>query len=58
MKQDVDFSFDVGETEKHHVAVGWRQMWGRFKLEIDGKTVINLAVSPRHLTGPKATRRL
>jgi hypothetical protein len=49
MGLDIDFSFDVGEHERHRVAFHWGQLWGRVRITVDGEEVVthNKAVNLR-----------
>lgn len=39
-KWDLDFSFDVGTSEVHHVTFHWRQWWGEAIIDVDGIQVL------------------
>ena len=39
-ERHLDFEFDVGAKERHHVAFQWDQLWGPVKISVDGKPVI------------------
>ncbi len=40
MHLDIDFSFEVGEQERHRVAFHWGQLWGRVSIKVDEIRVV------------------
>jgi len=50
---DVEFSFEVGDHEKHTVAFQWREGAGEARMAVDGVEVLR----ERHAFGIKLTRR-
>jgi hypothetical protein len=48
-KWDVQFSFDVGDMELHHVSFSWHQANGEATIIVDGMEVLN----ETHLFGLK-----
>jgi len=48
-KLDVDFAFDVGESEHHHVAFHWGSFWGVARVSVDGIEVLR----DRHTFGTR-----
>ncbi len=40
MGLDKDFTFDVGEDEKHRVAFHWGQLFGQVRITVDGVRVV------------------
>jgi hypothetical protein len=40
MGLDIDFTFDVGEQEKHRVAFHWGQLFGRVRITVDFMKVL------------------
>jgi hypothetical protein len=53
MGLDVEFEFEVGESERHRVAFHWRQVWGYARITVDGVE----ALREKHPFGYKTTRR-
>jgi hypothetical protein len=55
MGLNIDFTFDVGATEKHRVGFHWGQLFGKVRITVDSVEVIqqNRPVS----LGPSATRK-
>jgi hypothetical protein len=55
MGLDIDFAFDVGDTEKHRVGFHWGQLFGRIRITVDFIEVMhkNQAITLRS----KTTRR-
>ena len=52
-KWDVDFSFDVGLAERHHLSFHWRQAWAEASIEVDGLQVLK----QKHPFGIRSVRR-
>jgi hypothetical protein len=52
-KWDVEFEFDVGSSEKHHVSFAWGQAWGEASVNVDGREVLR----EKHPFGIKKIRR-
>jgi hypothetical protein len=40
MGLDIDFAFEVGDTEKHQVAFHWGQLFGRVRITVDDVEVV------------------
>jgi hypothetical protein len=40
MGLDIDFEFEVGDTERHRVAFHWGQLFGRVRITVDGVEVV------------------
>jgi hypothetical protein len=40
MDRNLDFEFEVGETERHNVAFHFDQLWGPLRISVDGKPVV------------------
>ena len=52
-KLDVDFAFDVGESEQQHVAFHWGSFWGVARIWVDGIEVCR----DRHTFGTENVRK-
>jgi hypothetical protein len=48
---DIDFAFEVGDTEKHRVAFHWGQLFGRVRITVDYVEVVGENKAVR-LTSP------
>ena len=40
MGLDIDFSFEVADSERHRVAFHWGQVWGKVQISVDGDLVV------------------
>jgi hypothetical protein len=40
MGLDIDFEFDVGVEETHHIAFHWGQLFGRIRITVDGEEIV------------------
>jgi hypothetical protein len=50
---NVDFAFDVGTSEKHHVEFHWGASWAEARIIVDGEEVL----CEKHPFGVKNVRR-
>jgi hypothetical protein len=55
MGLDIDFAFDVGIEETHHITFHWGQLLGRIRITVDGEEIVqhNQALSLRSETTRK-----
>jgi hypothetical protein len=49
----MEFGFDVGEQERHHIEFSFDQTWGPLRIKVDGVTVVHRFL----LLGIRRTRR-
>ena len=40
MGLDIDFTFEVGEHERHEVSFHWGQLFGKVRISVDGAEVV------------------
>lgn len=52
MNLGIDFEFDVGDVEQHHVQFRWGQVFGLAQIWVDGAEVLR----ERHIFGFDTTR--
>jgi hypothetical protein len=55
MGLDIDFVFEVGDTEKHHVAFHWGQLFGRVRITVDFTEVVQENKALRFTSKPVRT---
>lgn len=55
MGLDKNFTFDVGEEEKHHVAFHWGQLFGQVRITVDDVRVVE-KTTPFALRSPRTRK--